>query len=368
MQYHTLSLSQAGYEVDVVAMQGSQPIAALRQATNVHIHSIPQLPAWANKLPPLPGLLLKAVFQLLALLVMLLLQLPRPAAILMQNPPAVPSMLVCWLAAARHRAAWVVDWHNTAFSIMQLKYARFPWLISLARSIEQQLGRRAAAHFCVTKAFKQWLEADFGLSGVQVLYDRPPAMFHRCSLPEMHALLQRLQPALAADGVGTCLQQQLAAAMSAQGGTLLTQQQAGGAQGPTWRPGRPALVVSSTSWTPDEDFGILLAAAEAYDAAAAASSSASGSYPDVVVVITGRGPQREMYLSRIRQLHLSKVAFCSMWLEPEDYPLILGAADLGVCLHTSSSGERQTVQGMTVHGSTLRGVASARTARSVLLH
>jgi beta-1,4-mannosyltransferase len=342
MQYHTLSLSQAGYEVDVIAMQGSQPIAALRQATNVHIHSIPQVPAWPGKLPSLPGLLLKAVFQLLALLVMLLLQLPRPAAILMQNPPAIPSMLVCWLAAARHRAAWVVDWHNTAFSIMQLKYARFPWLISLARSIEQQLGRRAAAHFCVTKAFKQWLEADFGLSGVQVLYDRPPAMFHRCALPETHALLQRLQPALATDGIGTCLQQQLAAAGSAQGGTLLTQQ-AKGAQGPTWRPARPALVVSSTSWTPDEDFGILLAAAEAYDAAAAASSSssASSSYPDVVFVITGRGPQREMYLSRIRQLRLSKVAFCSMWLEPEDYPLILGAADLGVCLHTSSSGGQQ---------------------------
>jgi len=356
MQYHALSLSTAGYEVDVVAMQGSQPIAALRQAPNVHIHHIPQLPGWAAKVPALLALLLKAAFQLAALLWMMLVMLPRPAAILMQNPPAIPSMLVCWLAALRHRAAWVIDWHNTAFSIMQLKYGRYPWLISLARSIEQQLGRRAAAHFCVTEAFKQWLETDFGLSSVLVLYDRPPAMFHRCTLAETHSLLQRLQPSLAADGIGACLQQQLAAAAATPGCTLLTQQAPGVQGAPGWRPGRPALVVSSTSWTPDEDFGILLAAAEAYDAAAAAAaaaahsdpagnsknsisiSSSSSSYPDVVFVITGRGPQREMYLSRIRQLSLSKVAFCSLWLEPEDYPLILGAADLGVCLHTSSSG------------------------------
>ncbi|RZC68339.1 hypothetical protein C5167_031601 [Papaver somniferum] len=54
--------------------------------------------------------------------------------------------------------------------------------------------------------------------------------------------------------------------------------------------------------------------------------------------IKGKGPEREKYEEKIKGLHLKRVAFRTMWLAAEDYPLLLGSADLGFCLHTSSSG------------------------------
>ncbi|CAI0420469.1 unnamed protein product [Linum tenue] len=121
------------------------------------------------------------------------------------------------------------------------------------------------------------------------------------------------------------------------------------------KPYRPALVVSSTSWTPDEDFGILLEAAVMYDRRVTAilneddgldeevlwKEMAQGKktlYPRLLFVITGKGPEKEQYEEKIKRLRLKHVAFRTMWLSAEDYPLLLGSADLGVCLHTSSSG------------------------------
>lgn len=101
------------------------------------------------------------------------------------------------------------------------------------------------------------------------------------------------------------------------------------------RPGRPVLVVSSTSWTPDEDFGVLLSALDEY--------AADESRPPLVVLVSGKGGalQRDFMdavAERERTARWKNVTARTTWLAMRDYPVFLGAADVGVCLHSSSSG------------------------------
>ncbi|PWZ26887.1 UDP-glycosyltransferase TURAN [Zea mays] len=103
---------------------------------------------------------------------------------------------------------------------------------------------------------------------------------------------------------------------------------------------RPALV-SSTSWTPDEDFSILLEAVLMYDRCVAAALGEDDStdeeqlwidikngkqfvYPRLLFIVTGKGPDRKKYEDQIKRLKLRRVALWTMWLASEDYPLLLG--------------------------------------------
>jgi beta-1,4-mannosyltransferase len=107
---------------------------------------------------------------------------------------------------------------------------------------------------------------------------------------------------------------------------------------PSLRQDRPALLVSSTSWTPDEDFHILCEALSVYEVRANARKS-KPPLPRLLVVVTGKGPLRDSYMREINKLQKNwKWVRCvSLWLEAEDYPVLLGSADLGVSLHSSSS-------------------------------
>ena len=105
-------------------------------------------------------------------------------------------------------------------------------------------------------------------------------------------------------------------------------------------------MISSTSWTPDEDFSMLFNSmikiekqfSEMEKEKEQQQKNQKLNIRKILFIITGRGPQKEFYMNKIKNTDFKYFIVKSIWLESDDYPKILGAVDLGVCLHYSSSG------------------------------
>lgn len=98
----------------------------------------------------------------------------------------------------------------------------------------------------------------------------------------------------------------------------------------TLRSDRPALVITSTSWTPDEDFGVLLHALRVYEQRARQLREArqGAKLPKMLMIVTGKGPLRYAYMDKIVKMQMEEqwefVRCVSWWVEAADYPLLLG--------------------------------------------
>lgn len=97
------------------------------------------------------------------------------------------------------------------------------------------------------------------------------------------------------------------------------------------------ILVTSTSYTADEPLTPLLSALLKY-------SETPAALPRILLLITGRGPMQDGYRQMIAKSTLNgkdpneRCTVKMVWLEPEAYPKLLACADLGISLHTSSSG------------------------------
>ncbi|KAA3473793.1 chitobiosyldiphosphodolichol beta-mannosyltransferase-like isoform X6 [Gossypium australe] len=335
MQYHALSLArQASLEVDIVAYGGSEPHSAVTENVSIHIHTMIQWQKNSHSLPkilyPLM-LLLKPIIQLVILLWFLCFKVPPPDAFIVQNPPSVPTLVAVKWASSLRKSAFIVDWHNFGYTLLGLSVGRSSPFVSIYHWFEKHYGQMANGSLCVTRAMQHELAQNWGI--------RRSIRLNRCLC---HPLGVRDCVTATTTGIRADDQNETLFTTLVDTDILL-------------KPNRPALVVSSTSWTPDEDFGILLEAAVMYDRRVAALLDENDSaeegvlwkeisggkqylYPRLLFIITGKGPEKEKYEEKIKRLNLKRVAFRTMWLSAEEYPLLLGSADLGVCLHTSSSG------------------------------
>ena len=67
-------------------------------------------------------------------------------------------------------------------------------------------------------------------------------------------------------------------------------------------------------------------------------SEKAKSFPMIHCVVTGKGAGRDEFLKEVKNFRSKFVGISSVWLEPEDYPRLMGVADIGISLHASSSG------------------------------
>jgi beta-1,4-mannosyltransferase len=352
MQYHCISLAKNDYDVTVIANgggpAGDKACEKLETNKNIKQKLMPNTINFKKFLPPILAYLVIPIWQTL-LLMLQLLSTPVPHVIIVQNPPSIPTLPVMYLYTRLVGSRWIIDWHNYGFSILNLNLRSDHFLVRLYKFIEIYFGRLADAGFCVSETMLNDLKHNFQISyPLCVLYDKPPSHFKPLTVRKKHNFFLRIQemiPAFKSDTKDWYHRQDTPREHRETRFTITYRL-------PPYhvipRPDRPAIVLSSTSWTEDEDFDLLLNALRHYDQSVINQydqdyeqlcSNTSGNWlPKLVCVITGKGPLKAHYEEKIAKINFEHIEIVLPWLSAEDYSLMVGSCDLGISLHSSSSG------------------------------
>ena len=283
MCYHALALADGGVEVDLVGYVETAVDPAVARHPRIRVHTVRAPAPQAPRRWFVARGALRVLRQSVELLVTLLAPARSADTLLVQSPPAIPTLAVA-LLVARLRGAWlVVDWHNFGYAMMTSRLGPRHPVLWAARAYERGLGRRADDHLVVSRAMAAELASTWRIPQAVVLPDRPAARFARLTDAERAAVRARLVARLDLPA----------------------------------RRREPALVVSPIGWTADEDVDLLVDALERYDQAVA---DAPATVPDLLVVVTGLGPLRDAWLPRLAALPLRRVILRVQPERTEDHP------------------------------------------------
>ena len=307
MQYHAHALVSNGVDVDLVGLEGTPLSKRITDDPRITVHRIKGTRLRIRRSLYGSSYAVAGLFDAARLGLRLwrtLRHLPRPDLVLVQNPPAFPTFAVTWWSLRRRGVRFFVDWHNLGYTLLRLRLGHWHPAIRLARWLERRDARRVDANLCVSRGLAAFLESRFGVTNAHVLYDRPASAF----VPIERGDRERHRQALFGR-------------LGVHGGTV-------------------GFVVCPTSWTEDEDFDVIIDAVVRLEHRIRGWEAASRDrrFPDLVVLVTGDGERRGEFERRFAGLPARRIHLRARWLEPDDYPRVVGSADLGLCLHRSSSG------------------------------
>ncbi|KAI2620804.1 glycosyltransferase family 33 protein [Xylaria nigripes] len=310
MQYHALSIARHGGDVHLVGYHESPPHPDLLTSSRVTIHPLASPPRFLrSSIPFLIAGPLKVLWQVASLIHVLGYTTPASTWLLVQNPPSIPTLAIALLVSVLRNTRLMIDWHNYGWTILAGTKGRNHPFVEISKAYECALGQSApTANITVTNAMRKELQGPpYDIkSPIVTLHDRPARIFQPLeSARERSDFLSRLPETR--DSAASILA------------------------------GEIRLLVSSTSWTPDEDFSLLLEALVSY-----AQAETVHVRPPIIAIITGKGPQKPFYEQQVKDLQMTgrlpNIRILTAWLSIDDYASLLRCADLGVCLHKSSSG------------------------------
>lgn len=321
-----LSFSQHGWQVELCGYVQEKLPKIILEDSNIAVHKLPVFEG--RKRQSIFFLIQKVVYQVFVISRQLW-ELRGSDYLLMQNPPTIPILPLAVLYRLTG-CKLIIDWHNLGYSILQMKFngSFYHPLVLASYLIEYLFAKFATYNLTVTKAMKDYLVKQFGLNPRRcvVLYDRPASQFqplptdlNRTELLKNESFIKDYIPHDFDINKGD------------------------------------KIIVTSTSYTPDEDIGILLGALKIYENSFKKFDS---SLPKILCFITGKGPLKQEYVKQVESQEWNRCKIEFLWLSAEDYPKLLRLCDYGVSLHTSSSGLDLPMKILDMLGSGLPVIAS----------
>jgi beta-1,4-mannosyltransferase len=221
--------------------------------------------------------------------------LERPDIVLVQTPPAVPSLALARRHARRHGARLVFDWHNLGFTLMSLRYGKNRAPTFSYRLLERSGASAAHGHLAVTPSLRDAVVRDLSVSEpVSVFADRPSELFSPATAETRPALRRELLARAGMESFASGL-----------------------------------VIVSPTSFTLDEELGMILESANLLDTGAGSA---------IAFVVTGRGEGQASFKAQALARAPGRTRIATAWLSGRDYARLIPGADIGLSLHASSSG------------------------------
>lgn len=324
--YQALSFSQHGWQVELCGyVQESLPKIILEDS-NIAVHKLPVFEQRERQ--SIFFMMQKVIYQVFVISRQLW-ELRGSDYLLMQNPPTIPILPLAVLYRLTG-CKLIIDWHNLGYSILQLKFKGnfYHPLVLASYLIEYFFAKFATYNLTVTEAMKDYLVRQFGLNPRRcaVLYDRPASQFQPMPKGLNRAASLRNE---------SFIKEYIPHDFDINKGDK--------------------IIVTSTSYTPDEDIGILLGALKIYENSFKKFDS---SLPKILCFITGKGPQKQEYVKQVESQEWNRCKIEFLWLSAEDYPKLLRLCDYGVSLHTSSSGLDLPMKILDMFGSGLPVIAS----------